>query len=106
MKSGATASIPMAMLFKKYYCCKCGERLKRQKVTETLNPDDPGYEAAWNQIHSDMHITGKRGTVSVTHYVFHCPACDTTVTFEEQEDIAAKQKKAGSHILLTDCKTP
>ena len=27
------------------------------------------------------------------------PACDTTITFEEQEDIAVKQKYAGSRIL-------
>ena len=46
MKTGATASIPVAMLFKKYYCHRCGERLKRQKVTETLDPGAPGYEAA------------------------------------------------------------
>ena len=99
MRSGATVSIPLAMIFKKYYCHKCGERLKRQKVTETLNPNDPGYEAAWSQIHSDMHIGGKRGAVSVTHYVFQCPICDTTITFDEQEDIAVKQKYAKSHIL-------
>lgn len=99
MKTGATASIPVAMLFKKYYCHKCGERLKRQKVTETLDPGAPGYEAAWNQTHSDMHIVGKRGSISVSHYLFRCPACDTTITFEEQEDIAVKQKYAGSRIL-------
>ena len=51
MKTGATVSIPMAMLSKKYYCHKCGERLKRQKVTEIFNPGDPGYEAAWDKLH-------------------------------------------------------
>ena len=99
MKSGTTVSIPMAMLFKRFYCHKCGERLKRQRVTETLNPGDPGFEAAWNEIHSDMHVGGKRGSVSVSHYVFRCPSCGTTVTLEEQEDIAVKQKYAGSRIL-------
>lgn len=97
MKSGATVSIPVAMLFKKYYCHKCGGRLKRQKVTETLNPGDLGYEAERNKFSGDMYL-GK-GSISVTHYVFFCPACNSTVTFDEQEDIATKQKYAGSHIL-------
>lgn len=97
MKSGATVSIPAAMLFKKYYCHKCGERLKRQRITETLNPGDLGYEAVRNKFSGDMYL-GK-GSISVTHYVFRCPICDTTITFDEQEDIAAKQKYAKSHIL-------
>ena len=96
MKSGATVSIPAAMLFKKYYCHKCGERLKRHKVTEALNPGDLGYQAARNRF-ADMPL-GK-GSISVTHYVFRCPICDTTITFDEQEDIAVKQKYAKSHIL-------
>lgn len=99
MKTGATVSIPVAMIFKKYYCHKCGERLKRKKVTETFNSGDPGYEIAWNQIYSNMHIGGKRGAVSVTEFVFACSTCDTTITFEEQEEIAVKQKYAKSHIL-------
>lgn len=99
MKSGVTVSIPVAMLFKKYYCHKCGGRLKRQKVTETLNPGDLGYEAAWSKIHSGMHVVGMRGAISVTHYVFFCPTCNSTVTFDEQEGIATKQKYAKSHIL-------
>lgn len=96
MKSGATVSIPVAMLFKKYYCHKCGEHLKRQKVTETLNPGDHGYEAAKDQIF-DNHMI--HGSISVTEYVFRCPTCNTTVTFDEQEDIATKQKHAKTHIL-------
>ena len=46
-----------------------------------------------------MHIVGKRGSISVSHYVFRCLTCDTTITFEEQENIAVKQKYAGSRIL-------
>ena len=99
MKTGATVSIPVAMLFKKYYCHKCGERLKRQKVTETLNPGDPGYKAAQNDIHDHHTFIGTSGTISVTEYVFLCPTCNTTITFKEQEDIATKQKYAGTHIL-------
>ncbi len=46
-----------------------------------------------------MRVGGKRGSVSVSHYVFRCPTCGTTVTLEEQEDIAVRQKYAKSHIL-------
>ncbi|MBE6652916.1 MAG: hypothetical protein E7610_05830 [Ruminococcaceae bacterium] len=99
MKSGATVSIPVAMLFKKYYCHKCGKLLKRQKVTEALNPGDPGYEAAKDQIFDNHMIVGTRGPISVTHYVLQCAACNTTITFDEQEDIAVKQKYAKSRIL-------
>jgi predicted RNA-binding Zn-ribbon protein involved in translation (DUF1610 family) len=99
MKTGATASIPVAMLFKKYYCHKCGERLKRQKVKKTLNPGDLGYEAAEKELFHGHRMVGKSGPISVTEYVFNCPTCGNTISFEEQEDIAAKQKDAGTHIL-------
>ena len=99
MKTGATVSIPIAMIFKKYYCHKCGSRLKRRKVTKELNPGDPGYEAAHKQLRNgDFFISGK-GAISSTNYIFACPDCQATVTFEEQEDIAAKQKNAKSRIL-------
>ena len=99
MKSGATVSIPVAMLFKKYYCHKCGTRLKRQKVTQILKPGDPGYEAAKDRIFDNHMIVGKSGTISVTEYIFRCSSCTGTTTFDEQEDIATKQKYAKSHIL-------
>lgn len=87
------------MLFKKYYCHKCGARLKRQKVTQVLKPRDSGYEAAEKELFHNHRIVGKSGPISVTEYIFHCPTCNTTVTFDEQEDIAVQQKYAGSHIL-------
>lgn len=99
MRSGATVSIPVAMIFKKYYCHKCGERLKRQKVTQVLRPGDLGYENAERELFHSHRIVGKSGPISVTEYVFRCPSCDSTITFDEQEDIAVKQKYAKSHIL-------
>ena len=99
MRSGATVSIPVAMIFKKYYCHKCGERLKRQKVTRVQRPGDLGYENAERALFHSHRIVGKSGPISVTEYVFRCPSCGATVTFEEQEDIAIKQKYAGSRIL-------
>ena len=97
--AGATVSIPAAMIFKKYYCHKCGERLKRQKITQTLNSDDPGYEAVLKKIHHSRSIIPMRGTVSVTEYGFACPQCASTITFDEQTDIAVKQKQASTRIL-------
>jgi predicted RNA-binding Zn-ribbon protein involved in translation (DUF1610 family) len=44
-------------------------------------------------------MVGKSGPISVTEYVFHCPTCGNTISFDEQEDIAAKQKYAGTRIL-------
>ena len=98
MKIGSSTSIPVAMIFKKYYCHKCGKRLKHQKVTQVFNPGDPGYEAARHQVMDDFMI-GKSSSVSVSHYVFACPACQTVITFDEQTDIAVKQKYAKSHVL-------
>lgn len=99
MKAGAIVSIPIAMIFKKYYCHKCGERLKRQKVTQVLNPGDPGYVAARRQVMDNYEILGKPGSVSVIHYVFACPACRATITFDEQKDVSVKQKYTKSRIL-------
>ena len=99
MKTGATVSIPVAMIFKKYYCHKCGCRLKRQKITKVLNPGDPGYEAAKRQLRNGHFFISGDGAISSASYVFACPECHDTITFEEQEDIAVKQKYAKSRIL-------
>lgn len=99
MKIGATASIPVAMVFKKYYCHKCGKQLKRQKITKDLNPGDPGYEAARENLHHFGIIAPRSGTISVSEYVFVCTKCNSTITFDEQKDIASMQKYTGSLIL-------
>jgi RNase P subunit RPR2 len=97
MKSGATASIPLGMLVKRFYCHKCGERLKTVCVIRTLNPGDLGYRAAENAIFDTNTLP--KGAVSVTAARLICPACHTAMTFGEQKEIAQLQKRAGTRIL-------
>jgi transcription elongation factor Elf1 len=97
MKSGATASIPVAMLIKKFYCHQCGQQLKIQKVTRTLTPGDPDCAAAEKEIF-DLDTLPK-GSISVTKASFVCPFCHAETTIEAQKEIAKQQKQAGTRIL-------
>ena len=97
MKSGATASIPLAMLTKKFYCHQCGQQLKIQKVTRTLTPGDPDYAAAEIEVF-DLDTLPK-GSISVTKAPFVCPSCHAETTYEEQKEIAKRQKQMGTRIL-------
>ena len=90
-----TASIPMGMLMKKFYCHKCGERLQKHPHTRTLRPGDPDYRKH-NRINHRTHMVGD---VDVTEYEFRCPACGTTTEYDDQCVIAAIQKQLGKQRL-------
>ena len=97
MKSGATATIPLVMLIRKYYCHKCGEPLKIKNVKRVLRPGEPGYDSAYREIFDQK--TAPKGSIAVTESVFFCLSCQAETTYDEQKEIAVKQKQAGARIL-------
>ena len=97
MKYGATASIPLVMLIQKFYCHKCGEPLKIKIIKRVLSPGEPDYDNAYHQIFDQN--TAPKGSIAVTDSVFFCLSCHAEISYDEQKEIAAKQKQADTRIL-------
>ncbi len=87
--------IEVGMLFRRMYCCKCGTKLKRDSRSHIYNKGEVGYDdrpASRGGILIDlpqMHVL----------YVYVCPKCKNVTTYEEQCEIAKKQKQAKTKIL-------
>ena len=86
-------SIPLAMLFKRFYCAKCGARLKREKTHRIVSREDRDYYR--------YHHRGNypQSDHDVYEYRFMCPACQARSTFAEQCILARIQKKNGQRVL-------
>ena len=87
-------SIDMAMVTRKFYCRKCGERLVKNPRTRLIRRGDPEYKK-----HSKiggMHVIGD---VEVTEYDFKCLSCDTVIESDEQYIVEKIQKKLGKSII-------
>lgn len=84
----------LGMIFRKMYCHKCGQRLKKEKITVVYKKGDDGYT---DDIlgHSTIGMTEK----SVSSYVYRCSNCNATITYSEQRVIAKKQKQQKKIIL-------
>ena len=89
-----SVSIPMAMLTKKFYCHKCGERLIRNARTRTIKRGDPDYKK-----HSGVGRMHLIGDVEFTEYDFKCPACGNIIEYDEQCVIGKIQKQLRKNIL-------
>ena len=75
---GKNYSIPYGMVFKKYYCSKCGMELEKERTHRVVSKDDKDYY----QYHD--HGTFPRSDHDVYDYRFKCPYCNTRISFEEQ----------------------
>ena len=84
---GKSISIPYSMVLKKYYCSKCGTRLKKEKTHRVVTEDDKDYYQ-----YQDFN-TFPRRDYDVYDYEFKCPSCRTRISFEEQRIIEKIQKK-------------
>lgn len=104
---GKNYSIPYGMVFKKYYCSKCGMKLEKERTHRVVSKDDKDYY----QYHD--HGMFPRSDHDVYDYRFKCPYCNTRISFEEQCIIERIQKKCNSKTLSTfeikenydECKT-
>lgn len=85
--AGKTWSITFGMVFKKYYCHKCGERLVKEKTHRVVTEDDRDYYS----------YRGRRSfpryEIDVYDYRFKCPACEARITYDDQCVIEKIQKK-------------
>jgi predicted RNA-binding Zn-ribbon protein involved in translation (DUF1610 family) len=98
---GYEAKIPAGMIFRKMYCCKCGAKLNKRKTSEVRHKGEPGYKD-----YILGHATIGMDTVEVASYVYQCPNCGNTVTYEEQLAISKAQKHHGHMVLPETESTP
>lgn len=89
--------IDAAMVFRKFYCHKCGEKLVKHPRTRIVRPGDPDYGE-----HSHIGRTQLIGPVEVTEYDFMCCNCDRIIPTEEQYVVERIQKKLYKNMLTDD----
>ena len=90
---GKNYSIPYGMVFKKYYCSKCGVKLEKERTHRVVTKDDKDYY----QYHD--YEMFPRSDHDVYDYRFKCPSCGTRISFAEQCIIERIQKKCNSKTL-------
>lgn len=83
------------MVFKKYYCAKCGTRLEKEKTHRTVTSEDYDYYRYQD------YTRFPRRNFDVYHYRFKCPSCGVRTSFDEQCIIEKIQKKQG-HLILSE----
>lgn len=84
----------LGMIFRKMYCHKCGQRLKREKVIVIYKKGDVGFTDDVNG-EPVVGMTEK----SVSSYIYKCPNCNATITYSKQREIAKIQKHQKKIIL-------
>ena len=84
---GKSYSIPYGMIFKKYYCQCCGNKLKKNKTHRVVNKEDKDYYQyqSYNMFPRIEH--------DVYDYEFVCPTCKKSISFKEQCVVERIQKK-------------
>ena len=95
LKNNINWSIPWRMVFKRYYCSKCGSRLKREKTHRIVTKDDIDY------FKYHEYNTFPRRDHDVYEYRFKCPSCESRMSFEEQ-CIVDRIQKVNRRKLLSD----
>ena len=91
-------SIPMGMVFGKFYCHKCGQKYKNNPITRTVRPGDPDHRRA-SKIGTKTYMVGD---VELTEYNFKCPFCDHEIDYDTQCVYKLIQKKLGRRVLIDE----
>ena len=88
-------SIPMGMVFGKFYCHKCGEKLKNVPVLDrTVHPGDSDWFKE-----SKIGNTHYLGSVEKYQYQFRCPSCGHEIDYYTQCTYKQIQKILGKNTL-------
>ena len=93
---GKNYTIPFGMIFKKYCCSKCGEKLEKEKTHRVVTEDDKDYY----QYHDYRKFP--RDDIDVYDHRWKCPSCGARISFDEQCIIERIQKKCGQSVLSRD----
>ena len=85
--NGKNNSIPIGMVFRKYYCHCCGTRLEKERTHRVVSKDDKDYYV--------YHEAGNypRRDHDVYDHRFVCPQCRIRMSYRKQCIIERIQKK-------------
>lgn len=92
---GYKGTIAAGMIFKKMYCHNCGTKLKIKKSTIIISKSEEKYS---NKMPGKGNSVGMSSYYDVT-YLYWCPICDKTITYDEQCIVAKKQKQLKQRII-------
>ena len=84
---GYELKIPVGMIFRKMYCCKCGARLVKHKTSRLYKKGDVDYQS-----HILGHSTLGMSKILSESYIYFCPICENITTYDQQLEVARKQK--------------
>ncbi len=84
---GKSITIPYGLMFKKYYCAHCGNKLEKVKTHRVVTKDDKDY------YQYQPRNTFPRRDHDVYDYELKCPCCHRRVSFREQCILERIQKK-------------
>lgn len=90
---GKSYSIPVGMVFKKYYCSHCGTKLIKSKTHRVVSKDDKDYYQYRD------YGTFPRIDYDVFDYEFKCEKCNKKISYDEQCVIERIQKKLKKKVL-------
>jgi len=85
--AGKAWSKPTGMVFKKFYCHKCGNQLKTEKTHRVVKSNDRDFS------HYDNFEYCSSSYYDVYNYRFKCPSCESRITYDDQRVIEMIQKK-------------
>ena len=94
---GYESTISLGMIFKKMYCHKCGQKLKRKKISNVYKKGEDGYSN-----YLSGHATIGMDRIEKAYYIYTCVNCGSEISYEEQCKIAKKQKQLKSKILNSE----
>ena len=90
---GKSWSVSIGMIFKKYYCFKCGAKLHKEKNHRVVSPGDVDY------FQYQDRATYPRISHDVYDYHFKCPSCNSRYSYEHQCIVSIIQKDKRKIIL-------
>ena len=76
--NGKSWSIPAGLVFKKYYCKDCGNKLEKEKTHRVVTKDDPDY------FQYQDYNTFPHRDYDVYSYRFKCSFCNKSISYNEQ----------------------
>ena len=96
MKAGVECSIPVGIILKRFYCYKCGSKLKKTCETSTATNCSKEW---WKYSNVGTSTLLPIGDIQVSEYKLKCPKCNIIIEYDTQKKIAKKQKKLKRKIL-------
>ena len=94
---GYESTISLGMIFKKMYCKKCGNILRRKKISSIYKKGDSNYS---NDVLG--HATIGMDRIEKSYKNYHCANCGIETTNEEKCIVAKKKKQKKKKILNED----